>query len=65
MSEQDIWLLGSLLVLLMMSAFFSSSETGMMSLNRLALKHNARIGNKGARRVQKLLDRPDRLIGVI
>ena len=65
MSEQDIWLLGSLVVLLMMSAFFSSSETGMMSLNRLALKHNARIGNKAARRVQKLLDRPDRLIGVI
>lgn len=65
MSDQDLWMLGSLLVLLMMSAFFSSSETGMYSLNRITLKHNARIGNKSARRVQKLLDRPDRLIGVI
>lgn len=65
MSEQDWWLAGSLVILLMMSAFFSSSETGMMSLNRMALKHNARIGNKNARRVKKLLDRPDRLIGVI
>ena len=65
MSEQDWWLAGSLVILLMMSAFFSSSETGMMSLNRMALKHNARIGNKSARRVKKLLDRPDRLIGVI
>jgi len=65
MSDQDLWMLGSLLVLLTMSAFFSSSETGMYSLNRITLKHNARIGNKSARRVQTLLDRPDRLIGVI
>ncbi|QGG80791.1 DUF21 domain-containing protein [Litorivicinus lipolyticus] len=64
-TESDLYLLGVLLGLLVLSAFFSSSETGMMSLNRLTLNHNARIGNKSARRVKALLDRPDRLIGVI
>ena len=54
-----------LVVLLIMSAFFSSSETGMMSINRYRLKHLENEGHKGARRVQALLDRPDRLIGLI
>ncbi|MCW8093038.1 HlyC/CorC family transporter [Alteromonas sp. ASW11-130] len=54
-----------LAVLLLCSAFFSSSETGMMSLNRYRLKHLQGEGNLAAKRVQKLLDRPDRLIGLI
>lgn len=37
----------------------------MMSINRYRLKHAANKGNKGAKRVARLLDRPDRLIGVI
>lgn len=37
----------------------------MMSLNRYRLKHLANNGHKGAKRVEKLLDRPDRLIGLI
>lgn len=65
LQDGDIYLIFSLFGLLVMSAFFSSSETGMMSLNRLALKHQAQIGNRGARRAKALLDRPDRLIGVI
>ena len=65
LQDGDIYLIFSLFGLLIMSAFFSSSETGMMSLNRLTLKHQAQIGNKGARRAKALLDRPDRLIGVI
>jgi len=52
-------------VLILLSAYFSSSETGMMSINRYRLKHLQNEGNKSARRVQKLLDRPDRLIGLI
>jgi Mg2+/Co2+ transporter CorB len=48
-----------------MSAFFSGSETGMMSLNRYRLKHLVKSGHSSAKRVAKLLDRPDRLIGVI
>lgn len=60
---------GSLFILLgilvLLSAYFSSSETSMMSINRYRLKHLGNEGNKGALRVQKLLDRPDRLIGLI
>jgi Mg2+/Co2+ transporter CorB len=52
-------------VLLILSAFFSGSETALMSLNRYRLRHRARQGHKGARRAEKLLQRPDRLIGLI
>lgn len=51
--------------LIVISGYFSGSETGMMSLNRYRLKHLAKSGHKGAKRVEKLLDRPDRLIGLI
>ena len=51
--------------LIIISGYFSGSETGMMSLNRYRLKHLANTGHKGARRVEKLLSRPDRLIGLI
>jgi len=54
-----------LAVLLLMSAYFSGSETGMMSINRYRLRHMVQQNNAGAKRVQFLLDRPDRLIGLI
>lgn len=54
-----------LLVLLLLSAFFSSSETGLMTLNRYRLRHRAKQGNRGARLASSLLQRPDRLIGTI
>ena len=59
------YLLGLLIFLIMCSAFFSSSETGMLSLNRYRLKHMAKEGHKGAKRVTTLLSRPDRLLGTI
>lgn len=52
-------------VLLLISAYFSGSETGMMSVNRYKLRHDAQSGHKAAKRVSYLLDRPDRLIGLI
>jgi len=58
-------LYGALVLLIVCSAFFSSSETGMMSLNRYRLRHQARAGKRSARVTQKLLERPDRLLGVI
>ncbi len=51
--------------LIVISGYFSGSETGMMSLNRYRLKHLANTGHKGAKRVENLLNRPDRLIGLI
>ncbi len=58
-------LLALLLVLLLLSAFFSGSETALMSLNRYRLRHKARSGHRGAQRAEALLRRPDRLIGLI
>jgi Mg2+/Co2+ transporter CorB len=59
------FLFGLLIFLLLCSAFFSSSETGILSLNRYRLKHMAKEGHRGAKRVTALLSRPDRLLGTI
>ena len=58
-------LIGLLVVLLILSAFFSGSETALMSLNRYKLRHKARAGHRGAMLADKLLQRPERLIGLI
>lgn len=66
MNETSLGLLfGALAILILVSAFFSSSETSMMSLNRYRLKHLKGTGHRGARRAIQLLQRPDRLIGLI
>tara|TARA_R110002049_G_scaffold124479_1_gene280010 strand:+ start:90073 stop:91344 length:1272 start_codon:yes stop_codon:yes gene_type:complete len=52
-------------VLLLLSAFFSGSETALMALNRYRLRHLVNKGHHGARLAQNLLDKPDRLIGLI
>ncbi|WP_445356805.1 HlyC/CorC family transporter [Microbulbifer sp. ANSA002] len=66
MNEMPPGLLFSLLALLIViSAFFSSSETSMMALNRYRLRHQAKSGHRGAKRAMELLARPDKLIGVI
>lgn len=54
-----------LFLLLCLSAFFSGSETGLMTINRYRLKTRARAGHRGSQLAQSLLERPDRLIGVI
>lgn len=61
----ELSLLIALVLLILLSGFFSSSETAMMSLNRYRLRHKVREGNRTARLVQRLLERPDRLLGVI
>jgi Mg2+/Co2+ transporter CorB len=58
-------LFGILAALIVLSGFFSGSETGMMSLNRYRLRHRAKTGHKGAKRASKLLDEPDSLISTI
>jgi len=58
-------LLGILVLLIVLSAFFSSSETGMMALNRYRLRHLAREHHRGAVKAMRLLEAPERLIGLI
>jgi len=52
-------------VLVVMSAYFSSSETAMVALNRYRLRHLVKEGHGGAIKADRLLKRPDRLLGVI
>ncbi len=64
--HNSLWLLsGLLLLLILISAFFSASETGMMSVNRYRLRHLSHQRNIRALRVQKLLDKTDKLLSVI
>jgi len=58
-------LLIAFVVLLVVSAFFSISETSMMALNRYRLRHLAKTGHRGARLTAQLLSRTDRLLGVV
>ena len=64
--DMPIGLLLSLLVILIfLSAFFSGTETALMSLNRYRLRHQAKSGHRAAKITEALLKRPDRLIGLI
>ncbi|KGD75119.1 hypothetical protein HA49_07650 [Tatumella morbirosei] len=55
----------TLVVMVLISAWFAGSETGIMTLNRYKLRHNAKNGNRAAKRVEKLLSRPDRLLSLV
>jgi magnesium and cobalt exporter, CNNM family len=59
------WMIATLVVLLVISAFFSIAETSMMAINRYRLKHMVAQGHGGAARVEELLKRTDRLLGAI
>jgi Mg2+/Co2+ transporter CorB len=54
-----------LAILIVLSGFFSSAETGLIALNRYRLRHLANKGHRGAGLAQKLLQQPDRIIGLI
>lgn len=59
-------LLGMVLTgLVLGSAFFSGSETALMAIDRYRLHSAAKRGSKSALRVQRMLKRPDKLLGVI
>ena len=58
-------LFATLGILIIFSAYFSGSETGIMSLNRYRLRHLEKQNHSGAKRVSRLLARPDKLIGLI
>ena len=51
--------------LLILSAFFSASETSLMAINRYRLRHLVKLKHAGAIKVQNLLLKPDRLLGLI
>ena len=60
-----LFLLISLLSLLILSAFFSGSETGMMAANKIKLKNLTKKSDRGAKRALNLLKKPDLLLATI
>ncbi|HEX5340808.1 MAG TPA: HlyC/CorC family transporter [Gammaproteobacteria bacterium] len=66
MDTVPLWIMiGGLILLLIVSAFFSASETSLISLNRYRLRHLARSGHRGAQLAERLWQRPDRFIGIV
>ena len=59
------YLLMSIGLMILLSAYFSGTETAMMALNRYRLRHLVRRGNRGAKKADSMLQRQDRLLGVI
>ena len=57
--------IAALVLLILCSGFFSGSETALMALNKLKLKHQSKEGRKGAKIVESIIKRPDSLLGTI
>jgi len=58
-------LFGTLITLLVLSAFFSGSETGMMAANKIKLRNLSKKPHRGAKRALNLLKKPDLLLSTI
>lgn len=65
MSDEFLWRILALLALLMLSGFFSGSETALLSLDKLRVRFLQQQGRRGADKLAKLLADPDRLLSGI
>ena len=63
--ESYTWQIILLIILLLMSGFFSMSETALMALSKIRIRHMVDEGVKGAKLVEKLSEDPSRLLGAI
>ena len=63
--ESYTWQIVLLVILLAMSGFFSMSETALMALSKIRIRHMVEDGVKGAKLVEKLSEDPSRLLGAI
>lgn len=65
MDPSYTWEIAILAILLMLSGFFSMSETALMSINKIRLRHMVEEGVPGAKLVEKLTEDPNKLLGAI
>ena len=65
MDDIGFALIGILILLIMVSAFFSGSETSIMAINQIKLDSAAEKGQKSAKRINVLREKIDRVLGVI
>ncbi|GAA0749263.1 hemolysin family protein [Clostridium sartagoforme] len=63
--ESYTWQIVLLVILLLMSGFFSMSETALMALSKIRIRHMVEEGVKGAKLVERLAEDPSRLLGAI
>lgn len=65
MDTSYVWQVVLLIVLLIMSGFFSMSETALMALSKIRIRHMVEEGVKGAKLVERLTEDPNKLLGAI
>ncbi|MBU5488148.1 hemolysin family protein [Clostridium sp. MSJ-8] len=65
MDPSYTWEIILLIVLLLLSGFFSMSETALMSISKIRTRHLVEEGVKGAKGLQKLVDDPNKLLGAV
>ena len=63
--ESYTWQIILLVILLVMSGFFSMSETALMALSKIRIRHMVDEGVNGAKLVEKLCEDPSKLLGAI
>ena len=65
MDSSDLWRLALLCLCLVLSGFFSGSETALIALSRARLTHLVSIGQPGASRVARLIQRPEKFLATV
>jgi len=65
MSSIETLYLVFLIICLLLSAFFSSSETAFVSLQKIRIEHLVNTKVRGAKRVAKMMERPERFLSTI
>ena len=65
MSGTDIIQLVSLVILILLSAFFSSAETALVTVNRIKMRTLADEGNVRAKRVLAITDHSSKMLSAI
>jgi putative hemolysin len=61
----EAWYIVLLVICFILSAFFSSSETAFTSLERFRLQHMVETNVSGAKKVARLLEKPERFLSTI
>lgn len=65
MDTADLWRLGLLGLCLVLSGFFSGSETALIALSKARLTHLVSTGQPGANRVAQLIERPEKFLATV
>ena len=63
--DPSSWQIILLVILVILSGFFSSAETAFTAANRLKLRHMAEEGSKSAKRALRLIENPSKLISAL